>query len=186
MVFGISLLLKYEKGTTTLYRLTLLSDPYHNPSSGIRISFLKSSLETWQKNPILGMGIGSWPVIMKYGDMRGYPHNIIIEVLLELGLVGLIFFLIFIGYALKTFFRRNVLRNPISLFVFLIFLTTFLEAMVSGDMTDHRFLYVSLGLMTLSTTPDRLAAPMPQKYMTGLWGYNKSQIKKHLLFPAKI
>lgn len=65
--------------------------------------FVGSLHNTWI---IWGKGFGSYGLHFWGEDVRAYPHNLIVEVVFELGLVGFFFFAFFIFSAFYNFFYR--------------------------------------------------------------------------------
>jgi O-antigen ligase len=131
----------------TLSRLVLLSAPSKHGSSLNRLIYYKDAFIMWSQHPIWGCGIGSFPIREGWGDMRLYPHNFILEILAELGLVGLLIFGFFLFYAVKMLLKNLFINYPLSLFVLLLFVVNFIDLFIGGDISDHRLLMVSLGLM---------------------------------------
>lgn len=87
-----------------------------------------------QINPWFGVGFGAYP---DYANID-YPHNIILELLCETGIVGtLVFFLIIGGFVFlnrnRKYFRMTTAHNS---YFFLIFLLFFFRSFISGDMSD--------------------------------------------------
>lgn len=114
----------------------------------LRIKFIKNSLEFWSDAPFLGFGIGSWPVLYNDVDKRQYPHNILLEILVELGLVGLFLFIALIIYSFSFFLPFNSIGYyPMKILILMLFFNTLLNSMVSGDIPDNRLLFFSIGLM---------------------------------------
>ena len=102
------------------------------------------------KNPIFGNGIGSWPILMNFRDEPGYPHNIFIEIAVELGLIGLVLFITLIMFAIRKLSLYNYLcNNLLKMMIFLIFCFLFLRTLVSGEINDHRAFFAILGFMML-------------------------------------
>jgi O-antigen ligase len=132
----------------TISRMEGLSSPTQDDSSSTRLVFYKEAFRIWTEHPIFGSGIGSFPVIMGIGDIRGYPHNFILEVLAELGLVGLLIFGFLLFSGVKLLLKNLFANSPQSFFVFLVFMTSFVEALISSDITDHRLMMLALGLTT--------------------------------------
>lgn len=73
-------------------------------------------LRLWQEalvhigeRPLLGTGLGNYPLLVQpsasYRDPI-YAHNMYLDIALEVGIVGLVFFLGVLGYALLTAFRH--------------------------------------------------------------------------------
>ncbi|MBN2083275.1 O-antigen ligase family protein [bacterium] len=116
-------------------------------------------------NPWLGQGLGSWPVVVGIGDYRAYPHNILLEIWFELGLVGLALFSTLIALALAALGPFKRLRtSPYALLALALFVNAFLNAMVSGDLNDNRPVFAMLGLCLLagSAYAEQRATPPAQ------------------------
>jgi O-antigen ligase len=152
LVIGIAFLLQSGYLTTTMNRLLVLLEPGMGASAGKRLLYYVSSFYIWMEQPIIGHGIGSWPIMMGLGDVRAYPHNIMLEILCELGLIGLFLFCLLIAFALKQIIVpwRILNNSPIRILVLMLFFNTFINAMVSGDLHDNRVLFAMLGLMVLT------------------------------------
>lgn len=132
----------------TLRRVAVLLTPGGGSSAATRVSFFEAAWLQWMERPLFGNGVGSWPLIALGLDVRGYPHNIILEVLSELGLVGLILLLVLVGYGVSAFrVRGRSQLSPMALTLAMIFLNAALNAMVTGDIADNRFLFTALGLL---------------------------------------
>lgn len=96
-------------------------------SIGSRQDFFRISLDIIKDNPFAGVGFGGWS---EYASPEfKYPHNILLELITELGVLGLCFFVFFIS-PLK---RRGVLTY-VGLFVFV-------ALMFSGDMSYFRYAF---------------------------------------------
>ncbi len=92
-----------------------------------------------------GNGIGSFGVLYNKIDQRSYPHNIFAECFFELGLIGLVLFLILFS----TIFRKISLKNHI---FGLLFLFAFLNAMKSSNITDLWILFSFMGGIAATNT----------------------------------
>lgn len=118
-----------------------------NPHSvGARLAYYRDSIMLWQQSPIWGQGLGSWPVRMGWGDVRGYPHNIVLEIAVELGLVGLVMFglLLFSGIAVPCTSRR--MPRAAALTTIMLVIAAVVNASFSGDLTDNKVLFATIGL----------------------------------------
>jgi O-antigen ligase len=74
-----------------------------------RVALAADTLAIWARHPIFGVGPGnSWPYMHRY-SVIDTPHNQYLNLLLELGIVGVGCFLWFIAGALRTGF--DALRN---------------------------------------------------------------------------
>lgn len=87
---------------------------------------------------IFGNGFGSFGVNFTGIDQRGYPHNIVLEVFYELGIIGVFVFLIFLYLIIrKTFKNKNV-------FLYII-IFTLLNALKSYTISDLWIQFAFLG-----------------------------------------
>jgi O-antigen ligase len=140
----------YTKGslTATLYRMLLFLEPGMGSSAGTRIGYYLTSAELWSSNPLFGHGIGSWPILTGLPDSNSYPHNLIFEILVEVGLAGLILFGLIVFFALKGFIKSNRDKNIFfGAVILMMFVNAFTGAMLSGDLNDNRIIFALLGLM---------------------------------------
>ncbi len=122
----------------TLQRLELALSGQNSLSAGARENFFSDSVQLWLAYPYVGTGIGSWAVREGLGDVRAYPHNIFTEVGVEAGLIG-IFLLLLPVVAGVWFWLQS--RHPEKLLWMLLFLLVLLNAQLSGDINDNRFLF---------------------------------------------
>lgn len=113
-----------------------------------RFELWKQTLGIWAENPIFGTGLAGWPIESGFGDYLMYPHNMILEIMAELGIVGLVLFGLFGSYALIVFWNRNNLRmNAMALLVLMLLTNTFLNAMSTGDISQNRIVFGMIGLL---------------------------------------
>lgn len=100
---------------------------------------------------LMGFGIGSYlNHIGGIGGDRSYPHNIFLELLAELGVIGLFIFILIIIVGLYRFSKSKTKRNFYSLSILAIFVYFLLNALVSGDLNDNRFLFFATALLSLT------------------------------------
>ncbi len=131
----------------TVSRFLALMQPDGGTSGGSRIWLFENALRLWAETPFLGHGLGSFALQMGWVDNRAYPHNIILEILVEMGVVGLCLWGLVVFLVIKNI-THSRLRNS-SLFslgvMYLVF--TGVNTMVSGDLVDNRFFFAILGLI---------------------------------------
>ncbi|MDW8371441.1 MAG: O-antigen ligase family protein [Geminicoccaceae bacterium] len=116
-----------------------------------RLSYWMSALEYWSRSPLIGIGIGGFSSLYLSGrELAGtQPHNILLEILTELGIVGLILFGLVLWVALRSVDIERLRRDPLFLGSFLMFVGLFgVRAMTSTDLAFQWELFVSLGLLT--------------------------------------
>lgn len=93
----------------------------------------------------LGIGTGGFSQLMRLGDMRAYPHNIIAEVGIENGLPGLLA----LGGLCWTALARGLRArsDPRMLAALLGFLFAFWNAQFSGDLMANEWIWLYAGLI---------------------------------------
>jgi len=129
---------------------TLFSQEGGGLSAGARVLNYRAAVLQWLQQPLLGHGIGAWPILAGVPDIRSYPHDILLETLAELGLVGAVLLVGVIVYAFRSLGTwAEIKRDKLRLVVLMLVLNTLLNALVSGDLPDNRFAFAALGLMVL-------------------------------------
>jgi O-antigen ligase len=116
-------------------------------SAAKRFPFYTRTLAALPDHLWLGQGIGSWSTFYYGRDMRGYPHNLLLETMFEEGVVGAVLFLLFLSFLaiairrmlLVTDFHYGVLAG---LLVFCVSVSMF-----SGDLDDNRTLWLWSGII---------------------------------------
>jgi O-antigen ligase len=109
--------------------MTIL-DPSSDPSGSAqqRIEVLKRGLDLFTRRPIIGLGMGNFHI---YSIREKVAHNGYLETAAELGLIGLLAYLIIIMAPLRGLSRIER------------------ETMKSGDRNDINAKYLSIGLQTV-------------------------------------
>ena len=114
-----------------------------NNSFNKRLEYLLFSKNKIFKNKsslILGYGLGSFSNEYDQTDRRLYPHNIIVEIVFELGLIGLLLALAFLisnSSSYKGFFTNLALLAALTLFI---------NSMKSSSIVDLRLLFALLAI----------------------------------------
>lgn len=142
---------------STIRRLLLLLESFGR-SASLRVQMYGDALEIWAANPVFGAGVGSWPVLAGFGDQKMYPHNMILEVLAEFGLVGFLLFAFPFVYALWNVLRfADPRRHPWTLLALMLFANAFVNAMFTGDLSDNRVVFALLGFLVarFAVAPER-------------------------------
>lgn len=121
----------------------------NDDSLGERFVYFESAWDAIQSTPLLGVGFGGFGVFHRDVDDRCYPHNIILEIWSELGLVGVV---IFGGVCL--FAARQIRFNKCYT---LLLVFTLLQLMKSSSFVDSKYLFIFVGLsFTTAHEKDRL------------------------------
>jgi O-antigen ligase len=100
------------------------------------IGFIFASLS----NFLFGTGIGSFGILAIGEDIRLYPHNFILEIWCELGLVGVSLFLFIVFVSLR---KIRISYYDLNIFPVLYILLNFLK---SGILSDMRLLFTILAI----------------------------------------
>lgn len=113
--------------------LDRVSKTIENQESGGRDVLWRAAYQEFLTNPVLGGKI----------EILGfYPHNIIIEILMGMGVIGI---LIFIMLLFKSY--KNVKLTSYTFNIFVIFINGFFQYMFSGAFYTAIILFFSIGLL---------------------------------------
>lgn len=113
-------------------------------AEGYRVNRYFRTWEMIKDNILIGNGFGSWPVLYSGIDKIDYPHNIILELWSETGIIGLGLFTSIIMYAIKKIKNSSREFNAISS----IFIMNLVMAMFSGSIAEgNRSIYTYLGII---------------------------------------
>lgn len=96
---------------------------------------IRYAYDFWLEAPLFGNGLGSFSLVTPLN----YPHNIVMELLCETGVVGLLLFLIFAFFSLTSQYALG--GRDRALILPLIALTG-ISSLASGDFVDFRFLFL--------------------------------------------
>ncbi len=112
---------------------------YANTSLGLRLTFYKNSLYLINQSPVYGHGTGSFR--FKYEQLNdpvmhsvANPHNDYLWFTVELGVIGLAVFVVFLGLSLKQTLHTAM---PYKLMAFLILATYTLSSINNSFFTDN-------------------------------------------------
>lgn len=123
---------------------------------GRQLLFLEA-LTIFQNNPLTGAGLGGFNAITE----EGWPHNFVLELLCETGLIGTGLFIIIVVVAL---YKRKVGLMHITAtgqFYFLFLMALFVRVLVSSDLTESIEIFSAVfALSNLNNVPssDRMLA----------------------------
>lgn len=139
--------------------LWLLDGP--GQSLGGRLTYWQRTIAELESATLpLGHGLGSWPVVLGYGDSQHYPHNLILEVGFELGVVGLALLLALFGFGVAVALREwRGHGRPVHLVLLALFGYMLANTMVTGDLNENRYLFAICGLLAYRVMPRRCRTP---------------------------
>jgi len=135
---------------SNFYEYTFTADAKTSPGSSIfwRLTYFQSAISEFRQHPLFGVGFGN-----SVGG-KGYPHNILLEAAAEMGLIGLSLLVAACVLAFKKAWAilRSEPRSDLTMLmkiVFVLFLFSLTEAMISSQLESNTLLYVSIGLISL-------------------------------------
>jgi O-antigen ligase len=151
--------------TLTIDRLLALLQPGMEPSAATRLSYYEVAIPLWLETPIVGHGIGSWPILIGLGDVRNYPHNIVLEIMVELGLIGLLLFIGMVIFGLRTLGSwGSIAKDPARILILMLFVNVFTNAQVTGDIGYNNVMFSIFGLLMLTRRSVAQAKGSPPKF----------------------
>ena len=105
-----------------------------------RIEFINMSITGFLEEPLIGWGIGGYSTLLNENNVRIYPHNIILEFGVELGIIGLCF----IAYIVYSFFknRKILFVNDEGKVWSTLFIFYFTCALFSGDLFGNAAIWL--------------------------------------------
>jgi len=121
-------------------------------SSAQRLIFFQRIFEYFQDYPlslIWGNGIGNFAKLFEEYQVAYYPHNIFLEILYEQGLIGIVIFSVSVFYILWGAIQVISKKGDKQYFVkiFLAFMYFLINAQVSGDLSDNRYIWFFAGAL---------------------------------------
>lgn len=146
-----------DKVERIFYRLELLLTSSGGESVAVRFAIISSAIDGFLSFPtvLIGLGIGGFSdYYSQLDDMRGiiYPHNILLETAVELGLFALIAISAWLFFSIRKIYRMPEKESFYKMTFLALLVFTFFNAMVSGDFNDNRMLFFSIGtILTLKT-----------------------------------
>lgn len=125
-----------------------------NPGRSIteRIDLYNNALELWGSSAfsiIAGNGAGSFSVLNSVSSKIAYPHNLLLELLVSTGVIGLILFLGSLFSSVRGALHPTVSSTPVGLAAFGLVLYMFLNAQVTGDLYINRYLFTFMSLLSV-------------------------------------
>jgi O-antigen ligase len=115
-------------------------------TAGRRLTLYRWALEMFAEKPLTGWGLGGWSYYALDRDVPAYPHNLVLEIAAEEGVMGLaalgtLFLAVFLAL-------RRIWRNSPDLrFIAPVFLFSLLATMTSGDINVNRPLWLWCGVI---------------------------------------
>jgi O-antigen ligase len=118
-------------------------------SAAARLDHWRHAVAFWVERPVVGHGVGAWPVLYFNADFPHYPHNLILEVLVELGLIGLGLFAVVVVVLAHRVTLQRLREDPALMCALMLCINAFINAMTTGDLADNRNFFIVLGLLAM-------------------------------------
>lgn len=133
---------------TLLLRLSAMESTEQDANTQYRAHHIEQALHLLYSEPITGIGIGGYGISSEgIDDARIYPHNILLEIGAELGIVGLLTFLLIIVSVFGHYFlHRGGCSYIDNTFIACAFYS-FLNTLKAGNLVDNRTFFLFLGLI---------------------------------------
>jgi len=120
-------------------------------SGQVRLGLWQETTELVYNNPIIGVGLSGFPIAIQpyhkidYVEVFQYPHNFILNIWVELGLLGLIGFFFVIKKVVQYIY--NSIKNQKDKWLTLAFGAVFLEMLIHG-LVDVPYFKNDLAILT--------------------------------------
>ena len=122
---------------------------------GTRLMFWEMSIDSFFSsvcNAIFGLGAGGFSSLFVWHDFKWYPHNIVFEVLVEFGLVGILLLFMF-AYKVINILFKNISQNHLSYETsawMIGLLVMAISSLFSGDIVNNRPIFFFLSMTMVS------------------------------------
>ena len=142
---------------TAEFEAMLTGSTFSSGTIARRLSFYSSTLDALAEHPVGGVGIGGWSIFYDNADTPHHPHNFVLEVAAEEGLIGLTILLALLTLLFRK--ARSALRSDSYVaFVFPVFVSGVALNLMTGDI-ESRNLWFCFGLAAAAA---RLCTPLPR------------------------
>lgn len=116
-------------------------------SFSIRMELFRDAWAQFEANPIFGGGAGTFGQHSCWRSPLAHPHNVVLQALGELGIVGALILVCILAYAMaRSIFQRWRRHDRYNL-AFMMFVFAVFNSMVNGNYFTSAELWWSLGLM---------------------------------------
>ena len=143
--------------------LSRYQDPFESQSVTERLNLQRAALDGWLASPLFGSGTGASSFLATasdqttFGVVNGiYPHNVTVELLAELGIVGAGLYLVTIGgtlvRALRVRRRRPVAPAWPLIAAAACTAAAFTASQMGADLTIQNDLWILSAILALSAT----------------------------------
>lgn len=136
-----------QRTLSRLFGLADASSLLEGTSAIARQNLMFDSFKTIINNPF-GYGLGNFSTFSDFSQIHGksgYPHNILLELAIELGFIVFGLFTIICLHIIRMYRSvsiRGIIKNSINKPLFCLWIYFLMNALVSGDLSDARYLII--------------------------------------------
>jgi O-antigen ligase len=140
--------------TTTIQRFANLADRADHIDmlgTSSRQYYWISAYHHFLNAPIIGNGLRSFSVLQNKGNEAdgSHPHNIILQILAETGVIGLVLFLFFIWIAARHISYARLRRDPLLVCALIFLITSSMSPLFGRDLVGVRKFFFAVSLLAL-------------------------------------
>lgn len=150
-------LLTTGQTSTTLGRFLRLLDQADDPllrSGANRFDYFAGAYRAWLRAPLLGQGLYGFSYFFCGPGAEGcYPHNAILHVLADFGLIGLVLFVGFAATGMRHLGLDRLRDDPLMFTLAMAFVTVIVNVMTASDTATNYRLFLFIGLLALRPPP---------------------------------
>jgi O-antigen ligase len=169
--------ISYGQMTATVSRLASLINEAE--TSGIaqgpnRWEYWARAYEFFLSAPIIGHGLRSFAVLRSGHESAGaHPHNILLQIGCEMGMIGLLLFFVFFWISLRHATLVRLRHDPLLVCALLFVITSAMDALTGRDLASVRTFFFAISLAGLRppaiVVQDEAVAPGPIREFTAHW-----------------
>ena len=145
-LFSILIVYILPSQVTDFYAYTFSDEAQISEASSVyqRITMWDQATNEFLQNPVTGVGMGN-----SVGG-SGFPHNIILEILAEFGIIGFVFLVLLLNIVIRHAFivskgsNKNALYMRIAL---VLFIYNSIEGLFSGFLGNQTTIYMGIGMI---------------------------------------
>jgi len=145
VLFGISYM-AVPDNIRDFYKYSISKAAFQDTTSSVymRVVLWREAVTNFLENPFFGIGMGN------FNGTSSYPHNLILEIAAEFGILGIIVFTLLVYTTIRkatVFIKNKQLSNSHTLMrlLLVLFIYSLTHAMFSGHIANQTKLYVCMG-----------------------------------------
>jgi O-antigen ligase len=168
--FAVLLLLQMGFQSRLMSRLSGLTefingDPGGDRSAGTRMVYMTAAIHYWSDSPftmMFGNGLFSFSTLLKGAYVLGtHPHNLVLNILSEFGLIGLLLYAGFVGSVVLGKGLNRATVTPLNGILWGIALGEVFRALVDTRLESSGTFLMSMCLLAALRAPLHAAGPSP-------------------------